>query len=155
MKLRLVAVGTKGPDWVSAGFNDYARRMPASCPLELIEIAGASRKGWPTGRIVADEGARILARVSAADHVVALDVTGRACSTEQLAKKLDNWRMQGDDVSFLIGGADGLDESCLQRANESLSLSALTFPHQLVRLIFLEQLYRAFSIIHHLPYHHQ
>ena len=153
MKLRLVAVGAKSPGWVDAGYAEYARRMPRECALELVEIAPANRKGWPVARMLADEGERILARVARTDHVVALDVAGKTCSTEQLAKKLDNWRMQGGDVSFLIGGADGLDPSCLARANESISLSAMTFPHQLVRVMLAEQLYRAWTLLHGHPYH--
>lgn len=153
MKLRLVAVGAKSPDWVNAGFLDYARRMPRECALELAEIAPANRKGWPTQRVLADEAERMLARLGSSDRVVALDVAGRTCSTEALAQRLDNWRMQGGDVSFLIGGADGLDERCLGRADESMSLSAMTFPHQLVRVMLAEQLYRAWTILHGHPYH--
>ena len=153
MKLRLIAVGAKSPDWVNAGFSDYARRMPRECALELVEIAPANRKGWPAERVLADEGARILARVGRTDQVLALDVAGKAYGTEQFAKKLDNWRMQGGDVSFLIGGADGLDQSCLDRADESISLSDMTFPHQLVRVMLAEQLYRAWTVLHGHPYH--
>jgi 23S rRNA (pseudouridine1915-N3)-methyltransferase len=153
VKLRLVAVGAKSPDWVNAGFNEYARRMPRDCAMELVEIAPANRKGWPAPRIRADEGDRMLARIGTADQIVALDVRGRVWSTEELSRKLDNWRMQGGDVSFLIGGADGLDERCLARAGESLSLSAMTFPHQLVRVMLAEQLYRAWTVLHGHPYH--
>ncbi len=153
MKLRLIAVGAKSSGWVNDGFTDYARRMPRECALELVEIAAANRKGWPRERVLADEGERILARVGQADRVVALDVAGKACSTEQLANKLDDWRSQGSDVSFLIGGADGLAASCLSRADESLSLSAMTFPHQLVRVMLAEQLYRAWTVLHGHPYH--
>ena len=153
MKLRLVAVGAKSPGWVDAGFKDYARRMPRECAMELIEVAPANRKGWPSERVVADEGERILARVGASDRVIALEIGGKACSTEQLANKLDDWRMQGGDVSFLIGGVDGLDSGCLARADESLSLSAMTFPHQLVRVMLAEQLYRAWTVLHGHPYH--
>lgn len=153
MKLRLIAVGAKSPDWVDAGFTDYARRMPRECALELVEVAPANRKGWQAERILAEEAQRILARVGRSDQVVALDVAGRACSTEKLANKLDDWRMQSGDVSFLIGGADGLDARCLTRADETLSLSAMTFPHQLVRVMLAEQLYRAWTILHGHPYH--
>ncbi|MGE0624602.1 MAG: 23S rRNA (pseudouridine(1915)-N(3))-methyltransferase RlmH [Pseudomonadales bacterium] len=153
MKLRLLAVGARSPDWVAAGFEDYARRMPRNCPLELVEIEPASRKGWATDRILAAEGERMLARIGTADHVVALAVDGRTCSTEALAGMLDNWRMQGNDVSFLIGGADGLAPGCLARARETLSLSALTFPHQLVRVMLAEQLYRAWTLLQGHPYH--
>ena len=153
MKLRLVAVGAKSPDWVNAGYGEYARRMPRECALELVEISPANRKGWPTARILADEGQRMLARVGATDHVVAMDVAGKARSTEDLANKLDDWRLTGNDVSLLIGGADGLDSTCLHRANETLSLSAMTFPHQLVRVMLAEQLYRAWTVLHGHPYH--
>lgn len=153
MKLRLIAVGAKSPGWVNDGFTDYARRMPRECALELVEIAPVNRKGWSSARVLADEGERILARVGRTDRVVALDVAGKACGTAQLAKKLDDWRMLGGDVSFLIGGADGLDGSCLSRADESISLSEMTFPHQLVRVMLAEQLYRAWTILHGHPYH--
>lgn len=153
MKLRLLAVGGKSPDWVAAGFADYARRMPRNCPVELVEIEPASRKGWPRERVLAVEGERMLARIGAADHVVALDVAGRACSTEALAGMLEKWQMQGADVSFLIGGADGLAADCLVRSQDRLSLSALTFPHQLVRVILAEQLYRAWTLTQGHPYH--
>ena len=153
MKLRLIAVGARSPDWVTAGFEDYRRRMPGSCAVELVEISPASRKGWSTERILADEGERMRGRIGRTDHVVALDVAGRTCSTEQLARMLDNWRMQGCDVSFLIGGADGLDPACLTLARETLSLSQLTFPHQLVRVMLAEQLYRAWTLTQGHPYH--
>jgi 23S rRNA (pseudouridine1915-N3)-methyltransferase len=121
--------------------------------MELVEIAPASRKGWSAERIRAEEGDRILARIAPGDQVIALDVRGGPCSTEELARKLDNWRMQGGDVSFLIGGADGLDQRCLSRAGASISLSAMTFPHQLVRVMLAEQLYRAWTVLHGHPYH--
>lgn len=153
MKLSLLAVGGKSPDWVRAGFEDYARRLPESSRLTLIEIPPTSRRGWPPERVLAEEAERILARVKPEDHVVALDVAGRTCSTEALSGKLDDWRMQGRDVDFLIGGAEGLHPRCLDRADETLSLSALTFPHQLVRVILAEQLYRAWTLLHGHPYH--
>lgn len=153
MKLRLLAVGARSPDWVAAGFAEYVKRMPRDCAVELVEIEPAARKGWARDRILAAEGERMLARIGASDHVLALDVGGRTCSTEALAGKLENWRMQGDDVSFLIGGADGLAPAALARARETLSLSALTFPHQLVRVILAEQLYRAWTLTQGHPYH--
>lgn len=152
MKLRLIAVGAKSPGWVDAGFTDYARRMPRECALELVELAPANRK-LPMDRILADEGQRMLGRLGTSDRVVALDVIGKPCSTEDLAKKLDNWRMEGGDVSFLIGGADGLDKTCLTRADEAISLSAMTFPHLLVRVMLAEQLYRAWTVLQGHPYH--
>ena len=95
----------------------------------------------------------MLGHLGPKDHVVALDVEGAAWSTETLAKKLDNWRMDGQDLAFLVGGADGLDQRCLQRADDVLSLSALTFPHALVRVMVAEQIYRAWTILTGHPYH--
>ncbi len=153
MKLRLLAVGGRSPEWVAAGFREYARRMPGNWPMELVEIGPAQRRGRPVARILAEEGERMLARIHPRDAVVALDVAGRSLSTEQLSDKMDGWRMQGADVCFLIGGADGLAPACLARADESLSLSALTFPHQLVRVMLAEQLYRAWTLLQGHPYH--
>lgn len=153
MKLKLIAIGSKPPEWVSAGFHDYVQRMPERDRLTLIEVPAARRKGWSIDRVREEEGSRLLDRLSGDDHVVALDVAGQTCSTEALAEKLDHWRMQGRDVSFLIGGADGLDPRCLRRADETLSLSALTFPHLLVRVILAEQLYRVWTVLHGHPYH--
>ncbi|MEM8766832.1 MAG: 23S rRNA (pseudouridine(1915)-N(3))-methyltransferase RlmH [Pseudomonadota bacterium] len=153
MKLRMLAVGAKSPDWVTAGFNDYARRLPRDCPLTLEEIAPANRKGWPPARVLATEADALLARLKPAEHVVALDVGGKTCSTERLAQMLDDWRMQGKDVSFLIGGADGLGQAVLDRSDQALSLSAMTFPHQLVRVLLAEQLYRAWTVLAGHPYH--
>ena len=153
MKLRLLAVGAKNPDWVTAGFNDYARRLPRDCPLTLEEIAPASRKGWPAERVLATEADQLLARIRPAEHVVALAVDGRTWSTETLARMLDDWRMQGKDVSFLIGGAEGLDESLRRKASKVWCLGPLTLPHQLVRVIVAEQVYRAWSILQGHPYH--
>ena len=153
MKLRLVAIGTRLPDWTGAGFTDYARRLPREMPLELVEVPAAARRGQPLSRLLEDEAKRLLAKVGGADWVVALDVQGRTINTEKLAGKLDNWRMLGSDVTFLIGGADGLAQSCLTRADERLSLSALTFPHGLVRVVLAEQLYRAWTLLTGHPYH--
>jgi len=102
---------------------------------------------------MADESDRLLAKVTPRDHVVALNVTGRSLSTEALAARMEAWRMIGADVVFLVGGADGLDSTCLTRADEQLSLSALTFPHGLVRVMLAEQIYRAWTLLAGHPYH--
>ncbi len=153
VKLRLVAVGTRLPDWVSAGFAEYARRLPRTMPLQLFEVPAANRRNQGLAQIRATEAAKLLAQVGGDDWVVALDVEGKTCSTEKLAEKLDGWRMRGSDVTFLVGGADGLAEDCLTRANETISLSAFTFPHALVRVILAEQLYRAWTLLTSHPYH--
>ena len=153
MKLRLVAVGNRPPAWVAAGFEAYARRLPREMPLELVEIPSAARSNLPPARVREAEGARLLAKTGSRDWLVALDERGRARTTAELAQRLDDWRMQGRDVAFLIGGADGLDAACLERADETLSLSPMTLPHALVRVFLAEQLYRAWTILAGHPYH--
>jgi 23S rRNA (pseudouridine1915-N3)-methyltransferase len=152
MKLKLVAVGTRLDDWIARGFQEYARRMPRDMPLELIEVPSAPGRVRDPGAC-AREAAALLAKVSEKDHVVALDVTGREISSEMLAERLEVWRGLGRDVALLVGGADGLHESCLTRADERISLSALTFPHGLVRIIIAEQLYRSWTLLTGHPYH--
>lgn len=122
-------------------------------PLTLHEVQPAGRGRLPAERVRRQEGERLLGHLGPKDHVVALDVKGSAWSTETLATKLDNWRMDGCDVALLVGGADGLDEVCLQRADEIFSLSALTLPHALVRVIVAEQIYRAWTLLAGHPYH--
>ncbi len=153
MKIRLIAVGQRPPEWVTDGFSDYARRLPREMPLDLVVVAPAARRNAPKERIRELEAQRLLGQVGSRDWVVALDVGGKAWNTLQLAKKLDDWRMQGRDVAFLVGGADGLDPLCLRRADEVLSLSAMTLPHALVRVVLAEQLYRAWTILSGHPYH--
>lgn len=153
MKLRIVAVGQKPPDWVAAGFADYARRLPRELALKLVEIPVAPRKQLPVERARRQEGERMLEQLSPRDWVVALDVGGGVVTTEGLAHQLAAWQQQGRDVAFLIGGPDGLDATCLARADERLSLSALTFPHGLVRVMLAEQLYRAWTLHSGHPYH--
>ena len=148
-----MAIGTRLDDWISAGFNEYARRLPRGNTLELIEVAPAPRRGQPVARLNEDEAVRLLDKVTPRDHVVALDVRGKPLSTENLSERMSEWRMIGSDVIFLVGGADGLDASVLERANEKLSLSAMTFPHGLVRVMLAEQLYRAWTLLSGHPYH--
>jgi len=154
MRLRLICVGQKMPDWVSQGYHDYARRMPPELPLELVEIPMAHRgKNPDIPRLMQKESDAILSAAGARDRVVALEVGGRSWSTEKLATQLEGWQQDGRDVSFLVGGPDGLAEPCRQRADQLWSLSALTLPHPLVRILLAEQLYRAWSITRNHPYH--
>lgn len=153
MKIRLIAVGQRPPEWVNRGFTEYARRLPREMPLELTEVLPAARKGGPQDRVRELEAQRLLGQVGARDWIVALDERGKTWSTLDLAEKLDDWRMQGRDVTFLIGGADGLDEACLERAHHVLSLSAMTLPHALVRVVVAEQIYRAWTVLTGHPYH--
>ena len=154
MRMHLLAVGARRPGWEQAGFEEYARRLPADCALELVEIAATKRrKGTAASRAVAEEGERMLARIPRRARVVALDERGRPWSTLELSERLQRWREEAADVALLIGGADGLAPACLEAAREVWSLSALTLPHGLVRILVAEQLYRAWSIAGNHPYH--
>lgn len=154
MDIKLIAVGTRMPAWVSEGYREYARRLPHECALHLIEIPlGQRPRSGPVNRAVAEEGRRMLAATAAGQRLVALDVAGRSWSTAQLAEQLASWLQDGRDVALLVGGPDGLACDCLQRAEQRWSLSPLTLPHPLVRVVLAEQLYRAWSIISGHPYH--
>ncbi len=122
-------------------------------PLELVQVPPAARKQLPPERVRALEGERLLGRVGTRDVLIALDERGGLWSTADLAERLSDWRMQGNDVAFLIGGADGLADVCRDRADAVLSLSAMTLPHALVRVVLAEQLYRAWSLLSGHPYH--
>jgi 23S rRNA (pseudouridine1915-N3)-methyltransferase len=154
MRLRLICVGQKMPDWVSAGYLDYARRMPPELSLKLVEVAMAHRgKNPDIPRLMQRESDALVAATQPKDRVVALEVGGRPWSTEELAAQLENWQQDGRDVNFLVGGPDGLADDCRQRADQRWSLSPLTLPHPLVRIVLAEQLYRAWSITRNHPYH--
>lgn len=160
MKLRIVVVGHKAPDWVAAGFEDYARRMPREARIELAEIKPAARSrqaqsGASIAQILASEKARILAAVPTDSVKIALDERGKSLSTADLARKLAEWLQMGRDVSFIIGSADGLDQGLKKDADLLLSLSAMTLPHAMVRVMLAEQLYRAMSLIQNHPYHRE
>lgn len=154
MRLKLVAVGQKMPSWVTAGFQEYARRMPPEMPLELIEIPLAKRGRNPDiARLVEREGEQMLQAVGGSDWVVALDIPGKSWTTPVLSEQLERWQMQGQNLALLVGGPDGLAPACRARAAQSWSLSALTLPHPLVRVLVAEQLYRAWTITRNHPYH--
>ncbi len=154
MRIHLIAVGTRMPAWVTQGFEEYARRLPADCALQLVEIAAGKRgKNADIARITRDEGERTLAAIPKGARVVALDVKGRSWSTGQLSQQLDGWRHKGRDIALLVGGPEGLAAECLARAEQCWSLSPLTLPHPLVRIVVAEQLYRAWSILNGHPYH--
>ncbi|MBI5611987.1 MAG: 23S rRNA (pseudouridine(1915)-N(3))-methyltransferase RlmH [Gammaproteobacteria bacterium] len=154
MHIHLIAVGKGMPAWVEAGYQEYAKRLRGECRLVLKEIpAGRRAKGADIARLIKDEGARCLAALPKGARAIALERTGRALSTQELARKLPGWLAEGRDVALLIGGPEGLASACLERADETWSLSALTLPHPLVRVLVAEQLYRAWSIYKNLPYH--
>jgi 23S rRNA (pseudouridine1915-N3)-methyltransferase len=154
MKIKLLAVGTKMPAWVTQGYDEYARRMPSDMQLQLQELAlGFRGKGADLKRAIAKEGEQMLAAIPVQDYVIALDVLGKPWSTGQLAKECGNWRMGGCNVTLLVGGPDGLDPACVARADQRWSLSPLTLPHPLVRVVLAEQIYRAWSLLNNHPYH--
>jgi len=142
------------PSWVSAGYSEYARRLPRECSLQLVEIpVSKRRKSMPAPRAMQEEGALMRAAIPAGCLVIALDVTGAAWSTGVLAERLQGWMAGGRDVALLVGGPDGLAPDCLACADLKWSLSALTYPHALVRIIVAEQLYRAWTVNAGHPYH--
>jgi len=142
------------PSWVNEGYQEYARRLPRECHLKLTEISlGQRTRSTAVERAVNEEGKRMLAATTARQCVIAMDVAGHCWSTEQLAEKLASWLQDGRDVSLLVGGPDGLSDACLERAGQRWSLSALTLPHPLVRVLLAEQLYRAWTVINNHPYH--
>ena len=153
MKLKLLAVGTRMPSWVETGFEEYRKRMPAELKLDLIEIPLSSKGKGSSNQSKETQGQAILKIVNKQDRVIALDVLGKSMSTETLATQLANWQMNGQDICLLIGGPDGLSTDCLERADMKLSLSDLTLPHPLVRILLMEQLYRAWTINKNHPYH--
>jgi 23S rRNA (pseudouridine1915-N3)-methyltransferase len=154
MKIHLIAVGTKMPAWVEQGYQEYAKRLPDECRLQLIEIPAPKRsKSTDLARVVAEEGEKILAKVPAGAHRVVLDERGRSLDTPALSRRLAAWMQQGGDVAVLIGGPDGLSAACKSAADETWSLSALTLPHPLVRVVAAEALYRAWSLLRNHPYH--
>ena len=154
MRIRLIAAGTRMPDWVRQGFVDYASRMPKQCALELKEIplGTRSRSGSPD-KAVEQEGQRMLAALRDSDRVVALDVRGQELDSQGLSQRLDVWIREGANVALLVGGPDGLAAPCLERSESLWSLSKLTLPHGLVRIMVAEQLYRAWSMLQNHPYH--
>ncbi len=154
MQIHLISVGNRMPGWAQQAHGEYARRMAQECELVLREIPLAKRRGNPgTPRRVEQEGVRMLAAIPRGAHVIALDLGGKQWTTEELSSALTRWLERGRDIALLVGGPDGLSPACLERADELWCLSRLTFPHVLVRVIIAEQLYRAFSVLHHHPYH--
>jgi len=154
MKINLIAVGTKMPAWVQEGFNEYIKRLPAEFHFNLMEIPAIKRtKNTNPAKIMQQEGQLILSAIPKNQHIIALDKGGKNWTTEQLAQQLKSWQTEGRDISLLIGGPEGLSKDCLAQTETRWSLSNLTFPHPLVRIIFAEQLYRAWTILSNHPYH--
>ena len=155
MRVTLVAVGQRMPAWVSQGYAEYSKRLRPRLPLELVEIPAAKRGSGDLARAMAAEGKRLLSAIGPQDHVIALDERGTARTSLELSRWLGKRLQSGKDLVFLVGGADGFAPEVLARANERWSLSSLTLPHALVRIVFAEQIYRAVSLLDGHPYHRE
>lgn len=154
MRVRVIAVGTRMSAWVEAAFQDYSRRLRGANAIELVEIPVARRHAdGEAKRAVRREAERILGLLEPREYVVALEERGRTFTTLQLSAWLAERRAHGDPLSFIIGGPDGLDATVSARAQLRWSLSALTFPHGLVRVLLAEQLYRVSTLLAGHPYH--
>lgn len=156
MKIRLITVGTKMPAWVQSGIDEYEKRCSQYLGFSLVEVPLARRgKSVSVEQCVKKEADELLANVRPDDFVVALEVNGKSLSTEELAQKVAALRLEGQNLTLLVGGPDGLGADCRARANDCWSLSALTLPHPLVRILVTEQLYRVASILQGHPYHRE
>ena len=154
MQIHIIVIGDRMPEWVEAGYQEYAKRMPRECRLVLHEIsAGRRSKGANLPRLMEQEGARQLTAIPASARVIALDRAGKQMDTAALAVEIEKNMARGVPLALLVGGPEGLAPACLQRADERWALSKLTLAHPVVRVVLAEQLYRAWSIIKHLPYH--
>jgi|ERR1043166_4783965 23S rRNA (pseudouridine1915-N3)-methyltransferase len=154
MRLLVIAVSARQPAWIEAGFEEYARRMPREARIELIRIKPERRTSQASDeRLLAGEAVRITAALPRASLRIVLDERGDSIDTALFARRMQSWMSAGREVAFLIGGADGLARSVKDSADAALSLSPMTLPHGLARVLLAEQLYRAVSILQHHPYH--
>jgi 23S rRNA (pseudouridine1915-N3)-methyltransferase len=154
MRVSIVSVGHKMPAWIQSGFGEYVKRLPPEIKVELLELKPEERtSGKTVEKAKSLEGERILAAIPEGATVYALDEKGRPVTTQGLSVMLAGWMRDGTHPAFLIGGADGLSDAVRSRADKLVSLSALTLPHGLVRVVLAEQLYRAWSILASHPYH--
>ena len=155
MRLLIVAVGQRVPDWAQTAWDDYAKRFPYEIKVELKTVKTEPRGSKTLESLLSAERARIEAVITKGCRVVALDERGTPLTTMALASKLTGWQLASDDVALVIGGPDGLDPAFRQSAHERIRLSDLTLPHAMVRVLLVEQLYRAWSINANHPYHRE
>ncbi|WP_058022271.1 23S rRNA (pseudouridine(1915)-N(3))-methyltransferase RlmH [Pseudohongiella spirulinae] len=156
MKITLLSVGTRMPAWVEQGVQEYSKRLPQDFRLICTEVPlGRRSRSGSIAQAIRQESDALLAKLDARDYVVALDVQGRHLSTEAMAAKIGSVRDDGRHLCLMVGGPDGLSEECLKRAEETWSLSALTLPHPLVRIVVAEQVYRVWSVLVGHPYHRE
>lgn len=154
--MQIIAVGNKMPVWVVEGTNEYLRRFPSDFSVGFCEITPQKRgKTVNLAKTKAIEGEKCIAAVAKGNQVIALEVLGKKWDTPALAKQIDQWKMDGRNISLLIGGPEGLSDDCRDIADQLWSLSPLTLPHPLVRVIVTEALYRAWSVTQNHPYHRE
>ena len=154
MHIRLIAVGDRQPSWVDDAVNIYTGRFPPQWKFRIDSVGTVKRsKKNMSDAAKAEEGAQILASVNASEQAILLDERGKQLSSQQLASSLAGWQADGRDLCFIIGGPDGVSAACRDRADFTWSLSSLTLPHGLARVLFAEQLYRAWSLLSGHPYH--
>jgi 23S rRNA (pseudouridine1915-N3)-methyltransferase len=156
VRVTILSVGHKMPAWIQEGFHEYVRRMPPEIRVEMVELKPEERgAGKSAERAKEAEGERLIAAVPAGATLLALDEKGKAVTTQGLSVMLSGWMREAVHPVFAIGGADGLSPAVKERADKLVSLSALTLPHALVRVVLAEQLYRAWSILARHPYHRE
>ena len=155
MRLLIVAVGQRVPDWAQTAYEDYAKRFPPELKVELKAVKTEPRSSKTLETIYAAERERIEAAIPRGTRVVVLDERGTNLTTKALAERLQGWQLGGDDVALVIGGPDGLEPAFRQAAHERIRLSDLTLPHAMVRVLLIEQLYRAWSVNAGHPYHRE
>lgn len=144
------------PEWINTGYAEFSKRMPPELQINLIEITPSVRnKSTPVEKNIKEEGARIQTAIPANSRLIVLDEKGKNFSSVALSEKMESWLPMGQDISIVIGGADGIDPVIKQQADEKWSLSSFTLPHALVRVVVTEQLYRAWSILQGHPYHRE
>lgn len=155
MKLLIVAVGQRVPDWAQTAYDDYAKRFPPELRVELKTVKTEPRGSKTLETLLAAERERIEAAIPRGSRVVALDERGTTLTTKELAQQLQQWQLEGDDVALVIGGPDGLEPAFRAAAHQRIRLSDLTLPHAMVRVLLIEQLYRAWSVNANHPYHRE
>jgi len=155
MKLLIVAVGQRVPDWAQTAYDDYAKRFPPELKVELKAVKTEPRGSKTLETLYAAERARIEVAIPKGARVVVLDERGSSLRTTALAQRLKDWQLGGGDVALVIGGPDGLDPAFREAAHERIRLSDLTLPHAMVRVLLIEQLYRAWSVNANHPYHRE
>ncbi len=154
MKINLISIGKKMPSWVNEGFKDYQKRLPTDYQLILHEVSTKKRnKNTAIAKLTQEESDKLLSKAPERNIIIALDRQGKSFPTETLAKKLENWHAESQDVSILIGGPEGISSASLTKCHETWSLSKLILPHTITRIVIAEQLYRAWSILQNHPYH--